>query len=113
MSDRPETADKRHPDLKTYAVRLERSRSEGFEEFDRAEKYRALRSASEEVRRQIAQWVEAEGLVDEIVELGDPTAFSLLFVKSTAEGAQRLRDAPGVVSVVEDPEFPLDLGRTR
>jgi hypothetical protein len=112
MSDRSEPADERQQDFKTYAIRLARNRPEGFGSLDRAEKYRVLHAGTDDVRKQLIEWIEAEGLAGEIVELGEPTAFSLLFARSTPEGAKRLRDAPGVVSVITDPELPLDLEHT-
>lgn len=113
MTGKPEAADDKNPQLKTYALRIERVRPDTFDSFDRAEKYESLRGGADQTRRQIIDWIEAEGLGEEIVDLGDPTAFSLIFAKSTPAGAERLRDAPGVLSVIEDPDIPLDLARVR
>ena len=107
MTSQPEAADAGRPDLRTYALKLERVRPDEFDNLDRAEKYASLRGGAERARQRLAARIKAEGLDEEIVELGDPTAFNVIFAKSTPEGAERLRKAPGVVSVVEDLDIPL------
>jgi hypothetical protein len=78
-------------------ITLERPRSAELVKFDRKEKFRVLQKNSEELRTGLMAWIKEQGLADEVVYIGMPTAFNLLFVKCTRHAVQQLLRAPGVV----------------
>lgn len=88
---------------------LERPSSEQLDGYSRGEKYRLLRSNTEDLRAQLFLWIEEEGLSDEIARIEEPTVFNTLFVVCTPEAASHLRHAPGVISVRAVEDFEVDL----
>jgi len=67
---------------------------------DRGERYRLLRVKAEEHRQQLETWIADEGLEEQVKQLGEATAFDLLFARVTPAAADALQHAPGVVAVM-------------
>lgn len=97
----------------TLAVQLERPSPKALGQYDRAQKYRILRDNTSQARDKLIAWIEDQGLSDEVYRIGDPTAFNLLFIDTTARVAERLTKAPGVVGVSASEEIEVDLPKPR
>ena len=65
------------------------------------------------LREQLIGWIKEQGLLEEVAQVGEPTAFNMLFVVCTPRVAEQLVQAPGVVSVSPSKEFEVDFPRTR
>ncbi|MCB0062821.1 MAG: hypothetical protein KDE19_11920 [Caldilineaceae bacterium] len=72
---------------------------ETLEPLDRGERYRRLMEHATAQRQCIEAWLAEQHLLTEVMRLGDPNTFNLLFVSCTPHVAERLQDAPGVVDV--------------
>ncbi len=90
-------------------VTLERPSSQELAEYNRDRKYQVLRSNSVEFKEGLVHWIEEQGLSHEVAEIGDATAFNVLFVVCTPQVAERLVQAPGVVRVSLVGDFRVDL----
>ena len=89
----------RHESWVDLFLTLERPHADLLKGTDRGERYRLLMAHAEEQRQRLAHWVEDQGLCDEIVHLGEPNSFHVLFVRCTPEAARRFVRAPGVIDV--------------
>lgn len=93
----------------TVMLVLERPPAEELADQGRGEKYASLKSSATEIRDQLLAWIEKQGLGEGIRRVGEPTAFSALFVTATREAAEELSQAPGVVDVQPAEAFRVDL----
>jgi hypothetical protein len=93
----------------TVMLTLERPERETMRGFDRAQKYRALKSSASGIREELVRWIEEHGLADDVADIGEPTAFNTLFVTSTPSVASQLAEAPGVIDVAPTGDFRVDL----
>jgi hypothetical protein len=107
--DQQDTEYSSSSDTMNIAVYIERPSSEELKEYNRSQKYQILRSSAEKWREKIANWIESQGLSDEVHEVRTVTAFDVLFATSTPKGAKELENAPGVVGISASPEFDVDL----
>lgn len=96
-------------DMVSVAVVVDRPSSEDLAGHSRAEKYLALRKNASGVRDRLIDWISEQGLAAEVYQVGQPTAFNLLFVVATPGVAERLAQAPGVISVTPSQDFGVDL----
>ena len=108
MIERPGKSDKSGapPDYLNVAVTFERpdlsdlgERSLGSG--DRSAIFEARTSQSAAFRDRMVAWLEDQLLSDEVYRVGDPTAFSTLFVVASPQVVERLSEIPGVVDVSE------------
>jgi len=65
----------------------------------RGERYQRRQAAAQRHRDELEAWLHSAGLAGEVKDIGEATAFDLLFVRVTPHAAAALHDAPGVVSV--------------
>ncbi|MGD8398256.1 MAG: hypothetical protein PVG11_05315 [Anaerolineae bacterium] len=93
----------------TVMLTLERPEQEKMRGFDRAQKYRALKSSASGIREELVRWIEEHGLTEDVAEIGEPTVFNTLFVTSTPSAASQLAKAPGVLDVAPAGDFRVDL----
>lgn len=93
----------------TVMLTLERPSPQDLSHFGRAQKYLALKSNATQIRGQLMDWLQERGLADEVLRVGQPTAFNTLFVTSTLGVAEQLTRAPGVVDVRPAEDFQVDL----
>lgn len=68
-------------------------------ELTRGERYQRRRDAAQRHRAELEAWVHSAGLAPEVKDIGEATAFDLLFARVTPHAAAALHEAPGVVSV--------------
>jgi len=99
----------RSSDMVKVMVTLERPSSQELAGYNREMKYQVLRNNSIEFKEGLVHWIEDQGLSHEVAEVGDVTAFNVLFIVCTPHVAQRLVQAPGVVSVSLTSDFRVDL----
>ncbi len=99
----------RSSDMVKVMVTLERPSSQELAGYNREMKYQVLRNNSIEFKESLVHWIEDQGLSHEVAEIGDATAFNVLFIVCTLHVAQRLVQAPGVVSVSPTSDFQVDL----
>lgn len=99
----------RQPQMIEVMLTLERPPSAQLAGYSRSEKYRLLQDNSEEIRSQLVDWIEKEGLSDKIGEIDEATVFNVLFVECTPEAAMQLKNAPGVKSVQTIEDLDVDL----
>jgi hypothetical protein len=85
-------------------VTIERPSASELQKLNRPERIRALRANTSRRRDDLIAWIEQEGLFEQVEKVGKATAFNLLFLRSTREVAERIKEAPGVakVAVAED-----------
>jgi hypothetical protein len=93
----------------TVMLTLERPEHDTMRGFDRAQKYRALKSSASGIREALVRWIEEHGLAEDVAEIGEPTVFNTLFVTSTPSVASQLAEAPGVLDVAPTGDFRVDL----
>lgn len=86
-------------------VEFAHSPADEDEQLPRSERYRRMHADAQRHRQQLEAWIEGEGLADEIKDIGETTAFDLLFVKVTPQAASALRRAPDVIAVTPAGEF--------
>ena len=65
----------------------------------RGERYQRRQAAAQRHRDELEAWLHSAGLAGEVKDIGEATAFDLLFVRVTPHAAAALHDAPGVVAV--------------
>jgi hypothetical protein len=70
-----------------------------YDAHSRGERYRQLRANAQQHRQELEAWIAREGLQGEVKDLGEATAFDLLFATVTPQAAAALNHAPGVVAV--------------
>lgn len=80
-------------------VTLDRPLPASFAECDRGDKYAILLDNTQQQRSQLLHWIADHGLADEVLRVGAPTTFNLLFVCCTRHAADQLAKAPGVKEV--------------
>jgi hypothetical protein len=97
------------PDMLSVMVTLERLPSEQLASFNRKQKYTRLRSYASGLREKLVEWIEQEGLAEQVAQVGEPTVFNALFVTCTPGVAERLVQAPGVVRVAPTGDLRVDL----
>ena len=66
---------------------------------DRGTRYQTLMAEATAQRQMIQQWLENQGLANEVVRLGTPNTFNVLFICCTPRVVRQLHRAPGVVDV--------------
>ena len=69
------------------------------DQLTRGELYRQRRADTRRHRQELEAWLEREGLAGEVSDIGEATAFDLLFAKVTPAAAAALQHAPGVIAV--------------
>lgn len=99
----------RSPAMVKVMVTLERPSSQQLAGYNRDTKYQVLRNNSVECKEGLIHWIEEQGLSHEVAEIGDATAFNVLFLVCTPRVAERLLQAPGVVNVSLAGDFWVDL----
>jgi hypothetical protein len=99
----------RSPAMVKVMVTLERPSSQELAGYDRNTKYQILRNNNIEFKEGLVHWIEEQGLSHEVAEIGDATAFNVLFLVCTPHVAERLLQAPGVVNVSLAGDFRIDL----
>jgi hypothetical protein len=90
-------------------LQLARPKTKELAKIDRGQKYKYLRAQGEERRTRLIEWLEAQGLADEVFRVGEATAFDLLFVEATPRVARQLVNAPGVLQVTASVPLELDV----
>lgn len=104
---------KKTEDMIKATVVLERPSSEELAHHSRAEKYNALRNNTARLKEKLIAWIEEQGLSEEISQIGEPTAFNILFVTCTPKVVKKLTQAPGVVSVSMGNEFEVGFAQLK
>jgi hypothetical protein len=66
---------------------------------DRRSRYLQLVKAAYQSRDKFVEWLRTSGLRDEVVEMGEPSAFGVLSIKCSEQTASLLRNAPEVEAV--------------
>lgn len=89
-------------------VTVERPPSEELAAYSRRDKFQKLLESNDQHRAELIKWIQSHGLSDQVVQIGEATAFNVLFVEGTAEAAASLWDAPGVIGVDVAREFPME-----
>ena len=92
-----------------WAVTVTRPAPDELADLDRAQKYQLLEDNSARWREELLRWLKEHGLADQVADVSQPTAFNMLFVTATSSVAERLANAPGVISVTQAGEFAIDL----
>lgn len=90
-------------------VTIKRPAARKLAALDRQEKYRLLNAHNSQARLRLSDWLKAHDLADEVVSLSRGTAFNLLFMEATPDVAEKIRHAPGVLSVSQVGDVPVDL----
>lgn len=85
-------------------VTIDRPKPESLAGCDRKEKFAILVENARQHRQQLVQWIQEHDLADEVVRIGAPTSFNLLFIQCTPHAAAQLAQAPGVVDVAVEHE---------
>lgn len=83
-------------------VTIDRPNAESLVGCNRKEKFDILLENAQRQRTQLLQWIQEHDLADEVVRIGAPTSFNLLFVQCTPHAALQLAHAPGVVDIALD-----------
>lgn len=78
---------------------LERPTPAAMNGIDRGKKYKMMRQNSEHLREELLKWLDDQGLANDVMEIGEATAFNTLFVKATSYAAEMITTAPGVIDV--------------
>ncbi|MCS7221135.1 MAG: hypothetical protein RML36_12065 [Anaerolineae bacterium] len=99
----------RFPGMVKVMVTLERPSSQELAGYNRDMRYQVLRNNSVEFKEGLIHWIKEQGLSHEVAEIGDATAFNVLFLVCTPQVAERLLQAPGVVNVSLAGDFRVDL----
>lgn len=95
--------------MSEWMVVVARPDADALATYDRGQKYRLLQENTATRREALITWLSSQGLMDQVANVGDPTAFNLLFVTATPAAGQRLADAPGVLSVSQVGDIGLEL----
>lgn len=93
----------------TFMVTLERPPANELVDYNVAEKYQLLKDLSEDALRSLRAWIEKQGLADQVVRIGPPTTFSVLFITGSPKLGKELTKAPRVIDVVPTEDFRVDL----
>ena len=80
-------------------VEFARSPAADEDQLSRGERYQRRCAAAQRHRQELEAWLDREGLQGEVSDIGEATAFDLLFARVTPEAAAALQHAPGVVAV--------------
>ncbi len=99
-----------HPsDMINVMVTLERPPSKELANYNRGQKYAFLRENATRIRERLVEWIQEQGLSEEVARVGEATVFNALFVTCTPGAAELLTQAPGVLSVTPTGDFKVDL----
>ena len=88
-------------------VTVERPPAEELAAYNRGDKYKQLLASNGQHRAELIDWIADHDLSDQVTQVGEATAFNVLFVEGTPEAAQSLSHAPGVVSVDVTGDFQM------
>jgi hypothetical protein len=69
------------------------------EQLSRGERYRQRCAEAQRHRQELEAWLDREGLRSEVKDIGEATAFDLLFARATPQAAAAMQHAPEVVAV--------------
>jgi hypothetical protein len=89
------------------ALVLQRPDDDALSAMDKTEKYNALKHYNSELRDSIITWLKENDLLEDVVDVGEPTVFGILFVTTRPEFVDKLAEAPGVLSASISPEFSV------
>lgn len=92
-----------------FTLILQRPAEDELAEQDKRGKYTELTDHNATLIDRFRLWLEEHGLTEDVKDISEPTAFSMVFVTTNKEVAQRLKEAPGVLSVAVEPEFEVNL----
>ncbi|MEM8858798.1 MAG: hypothetical protein AAGD96_10785 [Chloroflexota bacterium] len=96
-------------DIIEVMIVVERPSKEELGHYNRAEKYKILRSNHVHHQQEITSWIKINGFEETIKIIDQPTAFNILFAKLPAELIASLQEAPGIIEVNQVDEFGVDL----
>ncbi len=102
-------ADKNLPCASSVVVVFDRLALAEPVELNRSEMLRTKRDYYRTCRQHLVGWIEGQGLSGEVLRIGEPMAFNMLFIDCTPELAEQLVQAPHVVNVFANENFPVDL----
>ncbi|MBV7339501.1 hypothetical protein KFU94_67085 [Chloroflexi bacterium TSY] len=75
----------------------------------RGEQCQQLAEYNQERRTVLLKWIEEKHLCDQLVQLGSPTAFNVIFAEGTLALAEALQQAPGVLEVAQIGDLQIEL----
>ena len=89
-------------------VTVERPSPEELAAYNRRDKYQRLLANNDQHRAELLEWINEHDLADQVTQVGEATAFNVIFVEGTRAATQSLSDAPGVISVDVTGEFQME-----
>ncbi len=90
------------PDVHPYIIRLKPENESSKSVQGRGAIYESGIAYNQAFQQKLQQWLQQEGLEDQVLAIGEPTAFPLVALLGTPMVAEKIAALPEVESVVRD-----------
>lgn len=89
-------------------IAFERPSSTTLKQLNRGDRFRTLIKRCEEQRANLLEWAMGHHLQDEILRVGEPTAFNMIFAEVSPRAIEQLLNAPEVEQIVQVNESEFE-----